>query len=78
MEKYFGECDFNDQMTVLTEIAMARSIKEYSNAETTFTLADRTFSESIKEQTNVFSQKLCQEIGNISIEKVTFNLIVLN
>lgn len=59
-------------MTVLTEVALARSIKEYSNAETTFTLADRTFSESIKEQTDAFSKKLCQEIDGISIDNVNY------
>lgn len=58
MEKYFNECDFVDKMGVLTEMAMSRSIKEYSNVDATFTSADRILTESIKGQINNFIEKL--------------------
>lgn len=60
-------------MSILTEVAMSRSIKEYSNVETTFTAADRILTESVKGQINDFTEKLYQASeGSLETENVIF------
>uniref|UniRef100_A0A915DHK9 Mre11 DNA-binding domain-containing protein n=1 Tax=Ditylenchus dipsaci TaxID=166011 RepID=A0A915DHK9_9BILA len=68
IEKYFTECMFEDKMSVLTEVAMGRSLKEYSNAETTFTVPDKLFNESVKSQITTFSNRLKAVSNNLNID----------
>ncbi|KAI1721371.1 mre11 DNA-binding presumed domain-containing protein [Ditylenchus destructor] len=76
VEKYFVDCSFEDKLTVLTEVAMSRSLKEYSNADGTYTVADRLLTESIKSQISTFAEKVKTAFANMQIDNDDEHVLV--
>lgn len=61
-------------MNVLTEVEIGRSLKEYSNVDSTFTVADRALSESIGRQIADAAAKIYHQVEtkNLQVDGVRY------
>jgi len=58
VEKYFINCAPRDRLSILSEVDMCRSLKEYSDEEATLSAIDKSFAEQVKSQIASFGEQI--------------------